>query len=222
MKSEAPQENQKFHVAQLVSGLPARSEASSAPASKESDATPAPAVSPAQQSPSKTSAGSSAKCAKIEQDTDYQSGVGLTVTPGVHAAEDCCTACRQLSNCKAWTWGYFSADDEHKNACYMKSAAPTAQEKKHAPGLVSGLPGELHANEGIILSIDEQCGGKEWTGSGTCAKGLKCTAQNDWYSQCTGKHSAFTKVHLPQSTSAAEKEKKTNTFLLLTGGTTHL
>merc|ERR550532_2571887 len=100
MKSEAPQENQKFHVAKLVSGLPARSAASSAPASKdtphaaiaainveESDATPAPTVSPAQQLLSKTSASSGAKCAKIEQDTDYQSGVGLTVTPGVHAAE---------------------------------------------------------------------------------------------------------------------------------------
>jgi hypothetical protein len=61
------------------------------------------------------------------------------------------------------------------------------------------------------LSIDEQCGGKDWTGSGTCAKGLKCKRQNAWYSQCTGDHAAFTKIHLPTDTSTDEEEK-TPTF----------
>jgi cellobiose dehydrogenase (acceptor) len=29
-----------------------------------------------------------------------------------------------------------------------------------------------------------QCGGRQWTGSFTCAAGTKCTYQNDYYSQC--------------------------------------
>lgn len=29
-----------------------------------------------------------------------------------------------------------------------------------------------------------QCGGKNWTGSYQCVAGTKCTAQNEWYSQC--------------------------------------
>lgn len=29
-----------------------------------------------------------------------------------------------------------------------------------------------------------QCGGKGWTGSGTCVSGSTCKYSNDWYSQC--------------------------------------
>lgn len=30
----------------------------------------------------------------------------------------------------------------------------------------------------------QQCGGNGWQGTGTCAAGLTCNKQNDYYSQC--------------------------------------
>jgi rhamnogalacturonan hydrolase len=37
---------------------------------------------------------------------------------------------------------------------------------------------------GVTLSKWAQCGGQNWSGSGTCASGTTCTIQNQWYSQC--------------------------------------
>ncbi|KAF5877045.1 putative carbohydrate-binding module family 1 protein [Botrytis fragariae] len=34
------------------------------------------------------------------------------------------------------------------------------------------------------IALYMQCGGKNWTGTGTCVSGSTCTVQNDYYSQC--------------------------------------
>ncbi|TGO09116.1 hypothetical protein BTUL_0178g00020 [Botrytis tulipae] len=34
------------------------------------------------------------------------------------------------------------------------------------------------------IALYMQCGGKNWTGTGTCVSGSTCKAQNDYYSQC--------------------------------------
>ncbi|TGO90291.1 hypothetical protein BPOR_0070g00030 [Botrytis porri] len=34
------------------------------------------------------------------------------------------------------------------------------------------------------IALYMQCGGKSWTGTGTCVSGSTCKAQNDYYSQC--------------------------------------
>lgn len=40
------------------------------------------------------------------------------------------------------------------------------------------------ASSGAAIAAWGQCGGQGYTGSTTCASGLACKKQNDWYSQC--------------------------------------
>ncbi|KAF7861531.1 hypothetical protein EAF04_008094 [Stromatinia cepivora] len=47
----------------------------------------------------------------------------------------------------------------------------------------TSTPGSGSGSAGTIAKY-MQCGGSNWTGSGTCAAGFTCKAQNDYYSQC--------------------------------------
>lgn len=136
---------------------------------------------------------------------DYVAGYEVSRKYGVKAAADCCDACLRAETCKSWTWGLHKPGDKQPSVCYMKSAAPQPWQKHSTPGLglVSGLPSRAtttttteapavpkvpaaKAAKKVYGNIaeNEQCGGRQWTGSGRCSIGLVCHFQNEWYSQC--------------------------------------
>merc|ERR1719464_2406371 len=104
--------------------------------------------------------GDKVKCGKIEHDVDYQSGHSLSVVPRVFSAEDCCGRCLEVPQCKAWTLGFWGGNFSDPSACYLKSAAPVAAEKKAKSGVVYGLPGAPEPEKkrkGPAVGLYKQC-----------------------------------------------------------------
>ncbi|KAM0230036.1 hypothetical protein ACHAPO_009589 [Fusarium lateritium] len=67
-----------------------------------------------------------------------------------------------------------------------KAAAPlktttTVKKPAVATTVVEAKP---KAESGVTAAAYAQCGGGSYTGPTKCAAGLKCTKQNEWYSQC--------------------------------------
>jgi len=61
----------------------------------------------------------------------------------------------------------------------------------------------LFAASASAISVYQQCGGKGWTGTGTCDSGSVCFHQNDYYWQC---------IPGTASTTAASTTKPASTF----------
>lgn len=77
-------------------------------------------------------------CGHIDHDVDYHSGVSLSVRSDLKSLQDCCNWCRENVKCGAWVWGWGRTG----RSCYLKSAAPSLQEKFPLIGIISGLPGD--------------------------------------------------------------------------------
>jgi dienelactone hydrolase len=72
------------------------------------------------------------KC-EFDQGHDY-SGNDIKNVKGTNA-DDCCTACKQTTGCKAFTWNPYDAQGKKDATCYLKSAAAG---EKTAAGMVAG------------------------------------------------------------------------------------
>lgn len=64
------------------------------------------------------------------------------------------------------------------------AAAPTAALKTTLATVKKPAATQQAASGGVAVAAWGQCGGSGYTGSSTCANGLTCKKQNDWYSQC--------------------------------------
>jgi len=105
-------------------------------------------------------------CGLVEDGYVYPGG-NLFDTKNVASAQDCCTKCREVLNCTAWSWGKKPGTQYH-GWCYLKNQVEFIRHEDEA--FVSGLPGrntitfQIKNRHGICLDWEQQlhlgeCGG---------------------------------------------------------------
>jgi len=119
------------------------------------------------------------RCGWIEKDVEYEVDVWWTTAINhVASAEDCCGRCGEEPKCHSWTWLVA------RRQCWLRDGKPTSENRRSAPGFISGLPpprpsqGPAHthaaADDGrgssalVFASITKAFGGRGISDSQLC------------------------------------------------------
>ncbi|RDW91789.1 hypothetical protein BP5796_01183 [Coleophoma crateriformis] len=131
----------------------------------------------------------------ISIDTGSSSGSSATVASATSAAVAAAKTTTTSAQAQAATTSYKAAATTSavsepattSAASTLVAASSTAQQAttlKVVASTSAASPATTSSTSTTTVAEWGQCGGSGFAGSTTCASGLTCTYQNDWYSQC--------------------------------------